>query len=257
MERARSAGAAARRTSEGEVDVMTAMLETKERSESRTRQRRALTAGAAAAAVAAVVVAAVMLTADDPSSSPQPTEPEPTVSIPSAPQVYGAGMPVPIALSAPDGWQVSVDPADDAVGFLAPPSSGGGVQQVVVIGINQPADVKEYTNDTFIPTPDDYAGWLRAHPFFRTVSETAVTVDGRPGTQLELELLPMDDVHQLIFGNAAGFSESTVYSPGNRLTITVVDVGEQQLVVQGGGITSDSEFKPAYDAVLADIRILG
>ncbi len=51
--------------------------------------------------------------------------------------------------------------------------------------------------------------------------------------------------------------ETATYVPGERMTLTVVDLGGRPLVIEGFRITADSEFRPAYDQVVEGLRVLG
>ena len=185
VDRARSAAAAARLTSEREVDVMTALLETKQKAAAQRRNGRWWIAGAAAAAAAVVVAGVVLALNDDDRASQQPSAPAPSAPA-TASATYGQGLGVPIAAPLPPDWTLATD--EETVGFFSP----GGTQpdtQPATIWLVEPTYVYDPVTTAAITTPPDYVGWVRSHPWLQVVSETTVTVDGRPASQLELAVV--------------------------------------------------------------------
>ena len=98
------------------------------------------------------------------------------------PTFSSANFLVPISLSLVGGWIVQEDRADDI--DLQRGYVDGGIFTAATVTLPGPAKT-----DPYVPVPADLDGWIRQRPEFGTVSSTQVMIGGRPGMQVDADLL--------------------------------------------------------------------
>lgn len=255
---ATGAGTAMRAAIEGQVDVMTALREVEERADRQQRNTRSV---AIAAAVAAILIgaAAWLLLGDDGATAPPPAKPRPSVSAEPRPaSLPGSKMNEPLAVTAPSGWATVID--DKSLRFWPEGSRPETAQNIWFV---EPTQVFDPATLAPVAAPGDYAAWIRSHPWLKVVAQKDVTVAGRPGTQLDVEVIDLpsldivpDSGHKVFLNYAHDATAPiAVYGMNERIRLTVVDLGTRDLVIEGQGVVGSATHSQAYSDFVNGTRL--
>jgi hypothetical protein len=103
---------------------------------------------------------------------------------------------VPISFSLAGGWNVNHDiHADIDLGrddHGATPEAfkvfTGDIQNVGILDIGSTTVAGATTSDPYLPWPKDLYAWLKSRPEFKLQSPQAITVGGRPATQIDADV---------------------------------------------------------------------
>ena len=173
--------------------------------------------------------------AASPSASPSP-------SVAPSPTSYSSSkFEVPIQLAVMDGWTLDAD-------YAAGVDLSGPAQPASIMSIAS-MTVRGKTPGTWVPWPADIHAWLSSRPEFRPTAPRPITVGGRPGSVIDVDLVvPLADTGDWVRNGPQGINLRSVGASGWRMHLVVVPTGS------GTGIVAYTDAPPAgFDEAAASL----
>jgi hypothetical protein len=168
-----------------------------------------------------------------PSLTVTPVAPSPSVA--SSPTAYSSRLfEVPIQLLLQDGFTI----ADDYPGGV---DLSGHSEQAAIMSIASMAVRGSKPTDPWVPWPADIRAWLSSRPEFKPSAPRPITVDGRPGSVIDFEVVdPLAySAAWIRNGPVGGIRPGDPNISGWRIHLVVIPTGN------GTGIVAYAEGPPA------------
>lgn len=139
--------------------------------------------------------------AASPSAAPSP-------SVAPSPTPYSTSkFEIPIQLAIRDGWTLDADYAGGV--DLTGPAEPASIMNIATMTVRGTK-----ADDPWVPWPTDIYKWLSSRPEFRVTAPRPITVGGRPGTVIDVEVIvPRSDSSEWIRNGPVGGGNG-IKSPG-------------------------------------------